>query len=461
MIHTTAPPVTTAPPYFPDELRAHIETARDEAETLRRLPPWLAEELRAAGAFRLLTPTEQGGAECSLTELFDVLEAAGRIDGSTAWVVWNGNIGFAAALLEPDAVERIWPAGADPIIVNSARPAGGLVAQGDHFELSGRWDIVTGIDCSDWVTLFAFVMDGAGPLMRDDGPDMRVCFVPRRDVEIVDTWHTTGMRGTGSNTAVVDGVRVDANLAISPFTPSRIDRPTYRIPAFTLALTGSAPIVIGMTQNVIDAVVALAPTKITDNGEPLARRPHAQAQLGAAQAALDAAHALTRQTVGEIDAAARAGDPVDVLLRARLRAAMSHTGVVCREVLATCRLLASSSAIYLDRPLERLLRDAEVALQHLAPVAGACGDPRTPEPRARRRDTRRVSPRRRGPAAEPVLVPGPRRDTMDRCPSVRRSAPKHPTTSTASPRSSRARSDRRSSPGSSPPSGHRTGSCRR
>src|SRR5690349_12249581 len=101
-----------------DAVRPAIEAGRDEAEQLRRLPDELREQLRDAGAFRLMTPHELGGHETGLADALSVYEELGRIDGPVAWNVWNGNMGFAAALLEPGAVDAIWGAPADPIIVN-------------------------------------------------------------------------------------------------------------------------------------------------------------------------------------------------------------------------------------------------------------------------------------------------------------------------------------------------------
>ena len=66
-----------------------------------------------------------------------------------------------------------------------------------------------------------------------------------------------------------------------------------------------------------------------------------------------------------IDAAATANEPVSVLLRARVRAAMSHAAIVSRDVLAKCQLLASSSAIHVTDPIERLVRDGTVGAQHM------------------------------------------------------------------------------------------------
>jgi indole-3-acetate monooxygenase len=351
---------------LPEIVRPAIEAHRAEAEELRRLPTPLVEALRAAGMFRLTTPRERGGFELPLAELSDVYEALAQIDGPVAWNVWNGNLGFAAALLDEDAADTVWLDADDPIIANSARPAGTAVATTGGFVLSGRWDIVSAIDAADWVTLFGVVLDDGHPRITPSGaPDIRAFFLPRRDCAVLDTWHTGGMRATGSNTVVVDGVVVPEALAISPFAPARIDRPLYRIPAFTIASTGGAPIVVGIAQAAIDEVVAMAPTKRTDNGQVLAERPHAATRIGAAETALDAARVLLRDATRAIDAAATDQQPVTELLRARLRGAMSHAAAVARDVLVTCRELASSTAVYRGQTIERLISDGDVATQHV------------------------------------------------------------------------------------------------
>jgi len=334
-----------------------VVATRAQAAAERRIPTGLVEELRAAGAFGLSTPVELGGAELSLTASMAMYEALGRLDAPVAWNVWNGNLGFAAALLAPEGVDAIWAGPADPIIANSARPAGVATPADGGYLLNGRWDIVSAIDVADWVALFALVAPG--------GHELRACFLRREHCTVLDTWHTAGMRATGSNTVVVDGAFVPETLTVSPFAPARIDRPLYRIPAFTIASHGAAPIVVGAAQSAIDEIVALAPTKRTDNGQVLAERAHAHTLLGQAQTSLDAARALLVSTAGALDRAAESGDASSVELRLALRAAMSHAAVVSRDVVGICRQLASSTAVYADQPIQRVLADAEVALQHM------------------------------------------------------------------------------------------------
>ncbi|HMK12063.1 MAG TPA: acyl-CoA dehydrogenase family protein [Acidimicrobiales bacterium] len=353
MIQTSA--VATDYRLLPSSLRSAIEDGREEADAERRLPADLAETLRAAGAFRITTPVEYGGAELSLTEAAEVYEAFGRIDGPVAWNIWNGSLGFAAALLPEEGASMIW-SDADPIVANSARPAGVATPVPGGYRLSGRWDIVSAIDIADWVGLFA--------IAAGDTPEIRVLALPQRDITILDTWHTTGMRGTGSKTVLVDDVFVPEVLTTTPFSPARIDRPLYRVPGFTIASSGAASIVLGMAQAAIDEIVEMAPTKGTDNGQPLALRAHAHARLGEAQTALDAARALLRSASASIDAAAQAREPITELLRARARAAISHAAAVSREVLQTCYLLSSSTGVYTQNTIERLFRDGNVATQH-------------------------------------------------------------------------------------------------
>ncbi len=237
---------------------------RGAAQQARRLPEPLVQTLRDARAFDLMTPVEYGGLELSLAEACGVLDGFGRLDGSVAWTVWNGNMGFSAALLGEAGAQRIWGARPSPVVANSARPSAIATPDGDGFRLDGRWDIVSACEIADWLALFA--------LVPGESPDVRVLYVPRADVRVLDTWQTSGMRATGSHAVVAEGVHVDAELVVSPLATARIDRPLYRIPAFTLASTGGASIVVAMADAALDELAALALSKRAVDGGLLAER---------------------------------------------------------------------------------------------------------------------------------------------------------------------------------------------
>ncbi|GAA3108168.1 acyl-CoA dehydrogenase family protein [Pseudonocardia yunnanensis] len=348
---TRPSPKDVDPLALPDVLRPAIEARRTEIESQRRLPSELVATLRESGAFRFFTPREYGGFESTLSDMVTVLEAIGRIDASVAWTMWNGNLGFFAVWLHDAGAAKIWDAQPDPIIVNSIRLTGIATPAENGYVLSGRWDIVTGVDAADWIALFALV---APPDGSDDSehPEVRVFCVPRDAVTVLDTWHVGGMRGTGSNSVVVDQLFVPAEMANDVLAPFRIDRPLYRIPAFTIASTGGAGAVLGIARAAVDEIVQLAGTKITESGTTLGHGEHVQDAIGRAEAALRSARLLLLAVAGTIDQAAAAGAPITEAMRAELRAAMSNACEISRTVLTSMYELGGSSSLYTGNRLE-------------------------------------------------------------------------------------------------------------
>lgn len=356
-------PYTKAPApaaELPELLRALIEEHRDAADAMCRLPPPLVSGLREAGAFRLSTPRELGGHELPLADTLGVLEALGRIDGPTAWVVWNLNFGFSAAFLDERGVARIWSQNPDPLIANSGRPGRAAETAGG-FLLTGQWLIVSGVDAADWISLVAVV----GSAERADvAPEVRICWVPSSDVKILDTWRVAGMRGTGSNTVVADGVFVPHELTV-PFTvASRIDRPLYRLPLIHLVFPGAAAVALGMARAAVDEVARLAREKTTPDGGLLAHQARLQAVLGRATAQLGAASRNLLATAGALDAAGAQDRAATDSERGELRGAISYAGEVARTVTTDMYEAAGSTALYEPGRIARLQRDVHAAAQH-------------------------------------------------------------------------------------------------
>ncbi|HWG23793.1 acyl-CoA dehydrogenase family protein [Actinospica sp.] len=345
---------------LPEQLRPVIEKYRDEADAARRLPPPLLTGLRTAGAFRLSTPRELGGFELPLASALDVLERLGRIDGPTAWVVWNLNFGFSAAFLDDEAVQRIWSQNPDPLIANSGQP-GRLAKTADGYRLSGHWKIVSGVEAAEWIALVCLV-DSGEP--AGEAPEVRVCWVPRAEVTVEDTWQVTGMRGTNSNTVTADGVLVPREMTVDLAATPRIDRPAYRVPMVHLVYSGCAAAALGMAQAMVDEVADLAQTKKSPDGTPLAHQPRMQAVLGRAAAQLGAARGHLFAMAGTLDDAATAGRAASNAERGALRGAISHAGETARAVTTAMYEAASSSALYEPSRIGRLFRDGHAAAQH-------------------------------------------------------------------------------------------------
>jgi alkylation response protein AidB-like acyl-CoA dehydrogenase len=338
---------------LPATLRGAIEDAADEAEKLGRLPDQLVEELRASGALGLFTPREYGGLEVSLSTALTVYEELARIDASVAWVVWNANFGFSAAMLSEAGAAQVWPGGAQPVLTNGGQP-GQAVAVGRGYRLSGRWRMVSGIDSADWFLPMGIVDGGA-----------RLFHLRRDQLTIEQTWNVSGMRGTGSQAVVLDEVFVAGDLTADIGAPLRIDRPTYRTGPMLLVFAGCTSVSLGIVREALDVLVELAKVKTTPFGVRLAEDARLQEEVGRIDGALGAARLLLRDAARRIDETVEAGDPVPLELNADLHTAMAHAATVSRRALTTIYELGSSSSIFVGERLERLHRDGMIALQHV------------------------------------------------------------------------------------------------
>jgi indole-3-acetate monooxygenase len=342
-----------------------IVAACGDIDADRRLPASLVSTLTDAGLFRLYTPIEHGGHELDPPVFCAVVEDVARLDASVAWCVWNGNCGFAAALLGPETAEQIFGRGKP--VGNSARAAGTAVVVDGGYRLTGTWDLVSGSDHQPWMMLFGVVMHDGTPRMSAPGvPDVRAFIVRHDQCEIVDKWHVLGLRGTASNEVHVDDAFIAETLSPSPFAPSCIDRTLYRVPVFTTAACGGAAVCIGIAKGAIDDLVELAQTKTSiRGGGPIATHPTVQAAIAECDIQLRAARAALHHALADVVATAAAGMPPVVTERGRVRSAMTHAARTSRSVTLTMFEHASSSAIYQGHRLERRLRDVLVASQHV------------------------------------------------------------------------------------------------
>jgi alkylation response protein AidB-like acyl-CoA dehydrogenase len=77
------------------------------------------------------------------------------------------------------------------------------------YRVDGRFPFVSGCHHSAWVWVGCVVTeDGATRADANGVPETRQCFVKQAQCEILDTWYTTGVRGTGSNDIAVRNVFV-------------------------------------------------------------------------------------------------------------------------------------------------------------------------------------------------------------------------------------------------------------
>jgi len=205
------------------------------------------------------------------------------------------------------------------------------------------------------------------PRLRPDGrSDLRTFFLPVGDCEILDTWHTAGLRGTGSHDWQVTDVFVPEERSFpvlrdgpsEPGTLSARDFAAYAGPRV-------AAVALGIARDAIDAFTALAMTKTPVLAtSTLATQHTTHERVGRAEALLRAGRAFLYETVRELPYSPTYSEALSDDLRARIRLASAHAAQSAAEAVDLMCNAAGTTAIYTSSRLERCFRDVHVATQH-------------------------------------------------------------------------------------------------
>ncbi|MFN8636959.1 MAG: acyl-CoA dehydrogenase family protein [Chloroflexota bacterium] len=336
----------------------------ERTEQLRRLPEETVADLVDAGLLRIGTPARFGGNGLDVDAAFEVTFELGRACGSTAWcysVLNNHN--WMLGHWPEEAQQEYFADSPDTLSSSGFDPGRSRVevAPGGY-RLSGRWSFSSGCDAASWV-----MVGGLAP----GGPHMFL--VPMRDATIVDTWHVTGLRGTGSKDVTVDDAFVPSHRVVElrRMRAAETDawalhgRASYRVPMFALSLGLVGP-VIGMAGGAVEAFVEQLHGRKQPGGAAATQAVASQLRLAESSAEADTARGLARLNTRELlDWGAR-GEPFTMLDRARYR--RDQVFMVKLATRAIGRLFEAGGGHVLQEsnPLQRFHRDALAAAQHMA-----------------------------------------------------------------------------------------------
>ncbi len=146
-------------------------------------------------------PRAWGGPEVDLIDQVEILEVLSAADASAGWCAMIGSdSGFYYVRPSPMPTHgRSTPNWTPSPLVGSCR-LGTLEVTDGGYRLSGRWSFGSGCTHADVMSAGAVLTEGGVPVPGPDGrPQVAGCPAASGEVEIHDTWHTTGLCGTGNN----------------------------------------------------------------------------------------------------------------------------------------------------------------------------------------------------------------------------------------------------------------------
>jgi alkylation response protein AidB-like acyl-CoA dehydrogenase len=329
-----------------------IQQEGNEINRRRELTQPLVKALKDGNFFRMLQPRSIGGMEMKPSDFARVTEAISAADGSTAWVVCQSNgCSMSSAYLDPKVAKEIFGpvdgilAWGPPGAPFEAEPVAG------GYCISGTWRFASGCQNATWL----------GAHMKVNGTkEPRTMLFPKSSVQMVDIWHTVGLRGTASNEYVVKDLFVPAEHTMrrDEAIDRREDGPLYRFGSSQLYSAGFAGVGLGLARGLIDAFLNLPATKVSRGAaKPMRENNVVQSQLAQSEAKWHSARAFLHSTLDEIYEYVIEHGEMTERQAAMMRLASTWSIQQSRDVVHTLYHCAGSVAIFEDQPFERRLRD--------------------------------------------------------------------------------------------------------
>ncbi|MFI5984708.1 acyl-CoA dehydrogenase family protein [Streptomyces sp. NPDC051555] len=336
-----------------DRVRAYAPGLAGRATEIERtggVPADVLDGLKATGLLRAALPTALGGVEMTPAQLTRAVDLLAEGDASVAWCASVAlNAALAAVSLPAEVFTELFP---DPDLITATvlPPTGRALRRGGGYLLSGRWSYASGITHADRVMAGFQTPDGTA----------RIAVFDAAHVRVLDTWYTTGLRGTGSHDFEVRDLFVPEGHTFA-LVPSGTRREPLHLRADNLALK-MAGVPLGIGRSALNTTREILAAR--RSAPP---RPGAPADLAHAEALIGAADAYVYATLEDVRAAQAAGLEAE---RGTAALARQFAHRACREAVQLLYDAVGSAAVYSERtPLDRCLRDLMTASQHVASSA--------------------------------------------------------------------------------------------
>lgn len=325
--------------------------------------------LEDAELFGLLVPRRHGGHAVNLRTTMEVIAEVARGDGSTAWALTLLNVcTWFATTFSDEAQDDVFGQNPKAKVCGIFTPPTTSERVDGGYSVSGKWPYSSGSFAADWATL-GIKLDVA------EGEDARaLALIPSSAWTIEPTWFVTGMKGSGSDTIVVENhfvpdhrvQRFTSMQAADYLTSYQVEEQNSNMPFISVAALILVAPQVGLARHAAELTLNKLPEKgvaYTVYGAAKNSPAH-QLRVAEAITKFDLAELLMQRACYDIDKAASLRQKSVLLRRARLR---NDTGTVAELVKDGIDLLltANGAGSFADaNVLSRVWRDCEIAARH-------------------------------------------------------------------------------------------------
>ncbi len=356
---------------FASAVAALAPLIRDNAgqsDDQRHLVPEVARSMARAGLYRIGVPRSLGGGEAHPLTQIQTIEAVSEIHGSTGWNLMIGIevMGALASQYPTDVISPLFE-NQELIISGALNPLGKAVREEGGYRVSGQWPFASGVHNADYFWGQSVVYEDDQPVAGERGPVTLESLMPASQIEIQDTWHVSGMRGSGSHDVRVSSLFVpDVNISHVQRNRPHATGTLYRLPPYSRLAYNKIGVALGIGRSAILHFVELASAKNPrGSSRPLRERPDAQRAVAEAERILGSARSYAFEQISELWDCVDRGDWPTHKQRALLQLSCSGAANEAVKAVEMVYSAAGASANFESSPLERCMRDVLVVRQHI------------------------------------------------------------------------------------------------
>jgi alkylation response protein AidB-like acyl-CoA dehydrogenase len=348
------------------EMEPMLLEAEHTIETERRMPKEITDRLYENGIYRAFLPREfEGGLEVHPLEWLDAVEEISRVNGSAGWLCM---LHTGVTFLAPDVMEKLLQEDRWIIASNVGRAAGKAVRVEGGYRISGRWPFTSGSPEANWLSGRSILYDDEGNQVthpHDGLPWFITAMWPAKDVTLIDTWDSMGLRGTGSGDFEIKDLFVPQEMVNEAGIWERpYDRALFR---FWFPVAGHGAHALGLAKAALEEFTKQV-HKSARHGSfrqaSFGKEGTHQWTLGKAHTMVDAARAHLWTMVAEGYEAAQESWPIEYDLRVRVQASIANAVHVSLEVIEMLFKQVGAPAVFRGNRLERIYRDIVTAAAH-------------------------------------------------------------------------------------------------
>jgi 3-hydroxy-9,10-secoandrosta-1,3,5(10)-triene-9,17-dione monooxygenase len=200
-------------------MRPYLLERQGEIDLLSGITPEIHEMFHAAGFYRLVQPRRYGGYEFSIRTFAEVVKEVTRGCPSAGWnlsLAASHSLAIANIFDERCQTEFFGPDG-EFIAPFPVAPTGTATKTDGGWIINGRWDFASGVNVSTHFLAGVLIFTEPG------GPPGPGVVVMKDGWTMLDNWgDIIGMKGSGSNSVVVDHVLVPDHWVL-PFDIGNMD----------------------------------------------------------------------------------------------------------------------------------------------------------------------------------------------------------------------------------------------